>query len=35
MMSEATLNILQYYGAGASLLAAFIISLNLGAKWTG
>lgn len=34
-MSETTLNILQYYGAGAALLAAFVVSLNLGARWTG
>lgn len=34
-MSETVLATLQYYGAGASLLAAFIISLNLGFKWTG
>ena len=34
-MSEFTLNILQYYGAGAALLAAFVVSLNLGARWTG
>jgi len=34
-MSETTLDILQYYGAGAALLAAFIVSLNLGARWTG
>ncbi|MBC2777374.1 hypothetical protein [Parasphingopyxis marina] len=34
-MSETTLNILQYYGAGAALLAALVVSLNLGVKWTG
>lgn len=34
-MSEFTLNILQYYGAGAALLAALVVSLNLGTKWTG
>ncbi|MCP9222033.1 hypothetical protein MKP08_04635 [Erythrobacter sp. LQ02-29] len=34
-MSETTLNILQYYGAGAGLLAAFIVSLNLGTRPTG
>ncbi len=34
-MSEFTLNALQYYGAGTALIAAFIISLNLGSRWTG
>ncbi|RED15178.1 hypothetical protein [Parasphingopyxis lamellibrachiae] len=34
-MSETTLNILQYYGAGAALLAAFVVSLNLGTRCTG
>ncbi len=34
-MSETTLDILQYYGAGAALLAALIVSLNLGTKPTG
>lgn len=34
-MTESTLNILQYYGAGASLLAALIVSLNLGERITG
>ena len=34
-MSETALNILQYYGAGAGLLAAFIVSLNLGVRKTG
>ena len=34
-MSETTLNILQYYGAGSALLAAFIISLNVGTRMTG
>jgi hypothetical protein len=34
-MSETVLNILQYYGAGAALLAAFIVSLNVGTKITG
>ncbi|MEZ5708169.1 MAG: hypothetical protein R3E02_02140 [Blastomonas sp.] len=34
-MSEFTLNALQYYGAGAALLAALMISLNLGLRWTG
>jgi len=34
-MSETVLNILQWYGAGAGLLAAFIVSLNLGMTKTG
>ncbi len=34
-MSETVLNILQYYGAGAGLLAALIVSLNLGTRPTG
>ena len=34
-MSETTLNALQYYGAGAALLAALLVSLNLGVKVTG
>ena len=34
-MSETTLDALQYYGAGAALLAAFLVSLNLGVKLTG
>ncbi|MDR7102371.1 hypothetical protein [Croceicoccus sp. BE223] len=34
-MNEATLNVLQYYGAGASLIAAFVVSLNLGERITG
>lgn len=34
-MSETTLMILQYYGAGAALLAAFLVSLNLGERITG
>ncbi len=34
-MSETTLNALQYYGAAAALLAAFLVSLNLGVKLTG
>ena len=34
-MSETTLNVLQYYGAAAALLAAFLVSLNLGVKLTG
>lgn len=34
-MSETTLAVLQWYGAGAGLLAALMVSLNLGAKVTG
>ena len=34
-MSQALLDILQYYGAGAATLAALLVSLNLGRRWTG
>ncbi|MEE4537443.1 MAG: hypothetical protein V2J51_02995 [Erythrobacter sp.] len=34
-MSETLLNVLQWYGAGAGLAAALIVSLNLGARPTG
>ena len=34
-MSETVLNALQYYGAAAALLAAFLVSLNLGVWLTG
>jgi len=34
-MSEAALDALQYYGAGAATLAALLVSLNLGRRWTG
>ncbi len=34
-MSETLLTILQYYGAGAATLAALIVSLDLGRRWTG
>ncbi|SLJ96409.1 hypothetical protein [Novosphingobium mathurense] len=34
-MSEFWLQVLQYYGAAAGTLAALIVSLNLGRKWTG
>lgn len=34
-MSDALLDALQYYGAGAATLAALIVSLNLGRRWTG
>lgn len=34
-MNQFALDALQYYGAGAATVAAFIISLHLGRKWTG
>ncbi|MHA6332235.1 hypothetical protein ACXYL9_01010 [Qipengyuania sp. CAU 1752] len=34
-MSETLLDIFQWYGAAAGLLAAFIVSLNLGTRPTG
>ncbi|HWV61588.1 MAG TPA: hypothetical protein VN034_13075 [Sphingopyxis sp.] len=34
-MSQALLDVLQYYGAGAATLAALLVSLNLGRRWTG
>lgn len=34
-MNEQWLAILQYYGAAAGTLAALIVSLNLGRRWTG
>jgi hypothetical protein len=34
-MSEALLNVLQWYGAAAGALAAFIVSLDLGRRPTG
>ncbi|WP_296719333.1 hypothetical protein [Erythrobacter sp.] len=34
-MNENLLNALQYYGAGAGLVAALIVSLNLGPRPTG
>lgn len=34
-MSEMLLDALQYYGAGAATIAALIVSLNLGRRWTG
>lgn len=34
-MSETTLAILQWYGAGAGMLGALIVSLNLGPRKTG
>jgi hypothetical protein len=34
-MSPALLDGLQYYGAGAATVAALLVSLNLGRRWTG
>ncbi|KPF63947.1 hypothetical protein [Porphyrobacter sp. AAP60] len=34
-MSDTLLTVLQYYGAGAGLIAALIVSLNLGTRPTG
>jgi len=34
-MSDALLTALQYYGAAAATVAALIVSLNLGRRWTG
>lgn len=34
-MSQTLLDALQYYGAGAATLAALIVSLNMGRRWTG
>lgn len=34
-MSETLLTALQWYGAIASIVAALIVSLNLGIQWTG
>jgi len=34
-MSDTLLDALQYYGAAASTLAALLVSLNLGERWTG
>ncbi len=34
-MSETVLNVMQYYGAAAATLAALLVSLNLGRRWTG
>jgi len=34
-VNETLLDALQYYGAGAATLAAFLVSLNLGRRWTG
>jgi hypothetical protein len=34
-MNETLLDVLQYYGAAAGALAALIVSLDLGRRWTG
>ena len=34
-MNETVLTALQYYGAGAALVAAFIVSLNISTRVTG
>jgi hypothetical protein len=34
-MNDTILTVLQYYGAVASTIAALIVSLDLGRKWTG
>jgi hypothetical protein len=34
-MSDTLLTILQYYGAAAATIAALIVSLDLGRRWTG
>ncbi len=34
-MSETVLTGLQYYGAIAAVIAALLVSLDLGRKWTG
>jgi len=34
-MNDTLLTVLQYYGAVAATIAALIVSLDLGRKWTG
>lgn len=34
-MNDTLLTVLQYYGAAAATLAALVVSLNLGRRWTG
>jgi len=34
-MNETVLTVLQYYGAVAATIAALLVSLDLGRKWTG
>lgn len=35
MANQTVLNILQYYGAGAATVAALVVALDLGKRWTG
>ncbi|WEK45232.1 MAG: hypothetical protein P0Y56_09300 [Candidatus Andeanibacterium colombiense] len=34
-MSDTLLTVLQYYGAAVATVAALIVSLDLGRRWTG
>jgi hypothetical protein len=34
-VSDGALSVLQYYGAIAATIAALIVSLDLGRRWTG
>ncbi|WP_395396401.1 hypothetical protein WBP07_21140 (plasmid) [Novosphingobium sp. BL-8A] len=34
-MAEVLREVLQYYGAGAAVVASMIVSLNVGSQWTG
>jgi hypothetical protein len=34
-MNDTVLTVLQYYGAAAATIAALIVSLDLGRRWTG
>lgn len=34
-MNQTLLDAVQYFGAGAATVAALIVSLDLGRKWTG
>ena len=34
-MNDTFLTVLQYYGAAAATLAALLVSLDLGRRWTG
>jgi hypothetical protein len=34
-MSQTLLTVLQYYGSAAGAVAALIVSLDLGRRWTG
>ena len=34
-MNQTLLDALQYYGAAAAVVAALLVSLNLGERWTG